>query len=142
MPVNIYINLKIFVETLADKIAMGVNTRCRRYAKEIVASPWNPNAGYALGDLANSIRTEGINGKYQTIAGGVMQTLHAEIYSFYGRKSENKMIAYALAQEYGKPNYTHRAYMRPAAAKAASGEVVAEVVRESVEAALMRSKIG
>ena len=129
---KIHLDNETFVRVLSDRLAQGVNTRVRIHAKAIVASPWNPNKGYALGDLADSIRTDGRNGKYQTVAGGVMGP------------RRGKVIKYALAQEFGRPDmpkYSFRPYMRPAASKATSREDLNKVKRDAVEAAIIAARI-
>lgn len=130
---KIYIDLKIFSEELADKVAQGLNTRVRIFAKQ--------NVAVDSGDLRDSIRTSGTGGRYQTIAGGVMGTDRP---SKYRKNKKARMIAYALAQEFGRPDlprYTFTPYMRPAAMQASEPGVVNEVLREATDAALRKSKV-
>lgn len=141
--VKMYIDLVKYNDVLTDKFAQVLNTRVRRFAKAIVASPWNQNAGYASGDLADSIRTESLGKRsYQTVAGGVMGTTRP------GPKRKTKkarMIAYALAQEFGRPDmdkYTFRPYMRPAAQQAVEPGVLSEVLAEAEDAALKAAQSG
>jgi len=141
--VKIYLDLVKYNDVLTDKFAMILNTRVRKFAKAIVASPWNQNAGYASGDLADSIRTEGLGKRnYQTVAGGVMGTNRP---GPMRKTKKARMIAYALAQEYGRPDmakYTFRPYMRPAAEQAVESGTLSEVLAEATDAAIKAATIG
>jgi len=146
--VKIYIDLVKYNDVLTDTFARLLNTRVRKFAKAIVASPWNQNAGWASGDLADSIRTEGMGKRnYQTVAGGVMGTERiSPMHKEYGiKRKKARMIAYALAQEYGRPDmakYTFRPYMRPAAEQAVEPGTLSEVLAEATDAAIKKATIG
>lgn len=132
MSVEIFIDLPRFSRILSDRVAQGVATNVRILAKQFVASPGRNE--YSRGDLRDSIRTERTGfGEYQTLAGGDV-----------GQR-RGRVIAYALAQEFGRPDlprYTFTPYMRPAAKKASGPDEIRKVVRNAVEAALKGAKVG
>ena len=121
--VDIKIDTAKFVRVLADTLAQGVATNIRILAKKFVAVDSR--------DLQNSIRVEGLGmNQYEVLAGGVL-----------GVKND-KMVAYALAQEFGRPDldkYTFTPYMRPAAQQAIQAEEINKVLKSAVDAALMQA---
>jgi hypothetical protein len=133
--VKMYIDLVKYNDILTDKFAMILNTRVRKFAKKFVAVDSR--------DLQDSIRTEGLGkSNYQTVAGGVMGTDRP---SKYRKNKKARLIAYALAQEFGRPdltNYTFTSYMRPAAQQAVESGVLSEVLAEAEDAALRGSQSG
>jgi len=133
--VKIYLDLVKYNDVLTDTFARLLNTRVRKFAKKFVAVDSR--------DLQDSIRTEGLGKRnYQTVAGGVMGTDRP---SKYRKNKKARLIAYALAQEFGRPdltNYTFTSYMRPAAEQAVESGTLSEVLAEATDAAIKKATIG
>ena len=123
--VDIYMDMSVYLETLSDKFAQGINTRVRRFAKEFVAHP-SAEHPYSTGHLRDNIMTDSSGiGEYET---------YVDLAS----------VPYAAAQEWGRPdlpNYTFTPYMRPAAEKASTKGVQSEVFEEAKDAAERAAKI-
>ena len=135
--VKIYLDLVKYNDVLTDTFARLLNTRVRIFAKKFVAVDSR--------DLQDSIRTEGLGKRnYQTVAGGIEGTERPSKYKS-AKKKKIRMIAYALAQEFGRPdlaNYTFTPYMRPAAEQAVESGTLSEVLAEATDAAIKAATVG
>lgn len=112
MSVKKNLNLKVYVNVLAQKTAQGVAVEARNIARDKVAVD--------KGRLRNNIRTEQISkDDFITLSD----------------------TPYSLAQEFGlepfgKPNYTFTPYMRPAAEQVVNIDKLTKIVQEANQAAL------